>query len=356
MKKFCKELLRICLQLVYYAPSLFPQNFTDGIKIRWNEMQKNEITTRKEKPRSSVSEHGITPLDLSCITGFGETVHPDVLFIPEGFGFGGWRYVMTITPFPTGVEYFENPEFLVSMDGVSWDIPQGGSSPLVPPPSNWVGYNSDPSLFYENGVLYLFYREVRLVSNVKTMVRMLSLQTADGINWTSPKEFMKDLRHYKDIAVMMSPTVLRRAERYIMWYIDSENDDFCVRRSESKNMLEWSNPQSVSLCGLGYGIAPWHVDVVEGLDSELIMALCCLNKATPQTKKSIVFLFSSDEGFSWQRRGVEFCPDEFDFSSRSLYRASLLRNEDGDWLMYFSGQDFAFHWFTALRRVDIYSS
>ncbi|MBO9605718.1 MAG: hypothetical protein J7639_07195, partial [Paenibacillaceae bacterium] len=55
--------------------------------------------------------------------GSGQTVHPCVLFFPEGWK--GHRYWMAFTPYPDGNDQFENPSLVVSGDGVRWFVPPG---------------------------------------------------------------------------------------------------------------------------------------------------------------------------------------------------------------------------------------
>ena len=36
-----------------------------------------------------------------------------------------------MTPYPIGTDYFENPEFYVSRDGLRWQVPEGLQNPLA---------------------------------------------------------------------------------------------------------------------------------------------------------------------------------------------------------------------------------
>ena len=141
--KLVRESLRILLQATSKCPCLFTDKFCRRVKRKWNLIQFEEL--QKIPHVSPVNRHDVVHADLTCTSGDGETVHPSVLYFPNGWGIGNWKYLMAVTPFPNGIVYFENPEFVVSNDGISWSLPsQNAPSPVVPPPSEWTGYNSDP--------------------------------------------------------------------------------------------------------------------------------------------------------------------------------------------------------------------
>lgn len=86
----------------------------------------------------------------------GDVVHPCVRYIEEGFE--GHKWWMVYTPFYGGNNKIENPRLCFS------DAPKGQA------PTEWTyyctiiecpkeGYNSDPTLFFKDRTLYVFWRE-----------------------------------------------------------------------------------------------------------------------------------------------------------------------------------------------------
>lgn len=86
----------------------------------------------------------------------GDVVHPCVRFIEEGFE--GHQWWMVYTPYYSGNESLENPRlcYADTVDGI--------------PPTEWkfycfikdtpkTGYNSDPTIIYKDGKLFIFWRE-----------------------------------------------------------------------------------------------------------------------------------------------------------------------------------------------------
>jgi hypothetical protein len=86
----------------------------------------------------------------------GDVVHPCVRYIEEGFE--GHQWWMVYTPFYGGDDHMENPRLCYA------------DSDNNTPPTKWkhycivkgqpqTGYNSDPTLLYHKGELYVFWRE-----------------------------------------------------------------------------------------------------------------------------------------------------------------------------------------------------
>jgi hypothetical protein len=88
----------------------------------------------------------------------GDVVHPCVRYIKEGFE--GHQWWMVYTPFYAENDKLENPRLCYA------DAAEGN------PPTEWkfycsiadtpeTGYNSDPTLLFKDGMLYVFWREYK---------------------------------------------------------------------------------------------------------------------------------------------------------------------------------------------------
>ncbi|WP_455599991.1 hypothetical protein [Cloacibacillus sp.] len=356
MYKIKREIIRLWMQMAVKYPNLIPAIFSKYIKMMWNDNQRRcaekEYRTVNFDVKADDLKKDTQILDLSCTSGFGETVHPDVLFIPGGFGEFGWKYVMTLTPLPRGIEYFENPEFLVSHDGISWEIPCGGKSPLVDAPFDWVGYNSDPTLFYEDGIVHMIYRRTEYKGNGAD-VRLLVMHSSDGVCWSVPLVIMEEHYHRKDLAVLMSPTVVKLAGEYLMWYVQGSGGSFSVVRAQSKDLYQWYGFMSSMLRGMPEGTEPWHLDVIKKGKEELLMALCYQHVGNYKSNRGILFASSNDGGILWNISGKHLEPGESNFCKKSLYKASAVFAENGGLLLYYSGQDNLDHWLTVRREITL---
>ena len=351
--KVKREIFRKITTFNYFVSPFVPQIFVKLINQNWNALQVPiEDYAPRIKPPFDIESSDLKILDLSCTSGYGETVHPDVLYVPEGFGKESKKYLMTLTPLPNGTEYFENPEFLVSNEGLNWSLPKRGKSPVVDFPDDWVGYNSDPSLLLDGGILHMFYRAVEDRGRA-TRVTIKHISTSDGVAWSSADSLISSARkHNKDTAVLMSPTILKLADSYRMWLVSSSDSHLKVFLYESSDLLTWREREEVSFGGLEDGVEPWHLDVIDLNDGTLAMALCCFNAANPKVK-SICFAKSSDNGRTWEATGDSFNPGTYGFGMQTLYRASLLHLDGDRYRLYYSGQNFDRHWFMAATEIRL---
>lgn len=94
--------------------------------------------------------------DPSIRETFGDVVHPCVRFIEEGFE--GHRWWMVYTPYYGGNDRMENPRLCYSdaPDGV---IPVDWKYYCTVKDRPEEGYNSDPTLLFEGGRMYVYWRE-----------------------------------------------------------------------------------------------------------------------------------------------------------------------------------------------------
>lgn len=348
--KLKKELLRPLNQLLYFCPEIFPRVAKSALIKIWNCRYRlsygySTLNYIPIKPAENVRT-----LDISGTSDFAELIHPDVLYIPGGLGSENRQYVMTGTNFPDNNDYYESPEFLVSSNGTEWHVPDGGISPLIERPTDWVGYNSDPSLLYELGVVYLLYRKVH-VHYRHTSVSLLLLSSKDGIKWTSPCVVIEKNCQKDKIAVLMSPSLLKLGDSYVMWYVeeDEKSGKYSIFRMESSDLKTWNSAKKISLINFGTGTEPWHIDVVSARDGSLVMVLCYFNKSKKNVK-NIVFAVSNDAGYTWSVGKKHFKPDKYAFGGISLYRGALVENPDGNWLLFYSWETCDKHWVPAVMN------
>lgn len=344
--KIKRELTRLCLQVTTNFPYIFPASARGGVKKRWNRLQYEEGLAVAAQPR--YCRGGAELLDLSMTSGFGETVHPDVIYVPDGFDAGKWKYLMAVTPFPKAIVYFENPEFLVSCDGLSWQLPQGGKSPVVAPPSDWTGYNSDPALFCENGTVFLIYREVREEKGC-LLISVKVIETRDGVAWSATRTLLSMKTPTDRAGIFMSPSVLKIGGKYYVWYVDEESGCYDIKRAECPELSSIPDGVKVALNGMPDGLKPWHIDIEED-DGRLLMALCAKNR---RGKHSIIFAESRDLGMCWRIIEGKRLDPVRESGEDSLYKAALAKDEHRGWKLYYSFKDIEGHWYTVVEWLDV---
>ena len=123
------------------------------------------------------AENALLPQVTPTADGSGQTVHPSVVYTPEGWN--GFRYWMAVTGYKDTNNAYENPHILASNDGATWAPPPGLTNPIYPQPVG--GYNSDTELVLVDGTAYCFFRRT---VGVATDDIMLTTST-NGVTWTA---------------------------------------------------------------------------------------------------------------------------------------------------------------------------
>lgn len=197
---------------------------------------------------------------ISTYDGSNQLTHPKVLYFPKEWN--GYKYWMSMTPYPGGNDKYENPSIVVSNDGNTWSTPSGLKNPVsgIPTDVKTGGHYSDPQLVMNGDTMELWYRynpslpnkkNIRLPNNaINTYYRKLS---KDGIHWTAAQKLMQSRDGHLSLCVNYEEGM------YKTWYATYGGD---LRYSESKDAINWSNPVFCSV-GLPKGFVPYHQDMIK---------------------------------------------------------------------------------------------
>lgn len=338
---------------MYGTLALLPYSIKQNIARKWNTYKRLSLEKYDGIDIPPVLKNrDVCVLDLSFTSGYGQTVHPDVIYSLQGIIEPNVYYLMTLTGFPDSNDYFENPEFLVSKDGINWRLPQGGASPLIAPPSNWIGYHSDPCLLYdyERKELFLFYRTVREERDATVLLSYI--KTHDGIAWDSPVFFLEKKRQKNNASVLMSPTIHKIEGKYVMWFVDEDATGvLAIMRADSTDLKDWHPPIPIDL-KLDDGEDPWHIHVCVRVSKQgLVMSICCHNRSNPSSKK-LRFATSDENGIEWTLCEEQIKPGDDGFGEVSLYRAAMV-DFGGKQRLYYSGKGNDQRWFTVMKEIKI---
>lgn len=246
----------------------------------------NSVTDARVQTRVNVNElvaaNAAAPLATPTYDGTGQTVHPDVVRIPGGFGPQGFEYWMGITPYPDGVDATENPSILASHDGDTWVVPAGLTNPVAAPVT---GFWPDPDLTFDP-----FKRRLYLV-----WLGMRVAWSDDGVTWTAPLVLVPSL------SGEVSPAVIRDGSGHKMWSVqkvDAGVTNKILYRTGASLEAAW--PTAVAECTFSApaGKEPWHIDVqkVGGLYYALVS--CC--DAETSGANTVLYLATSLDGLKWE--------------------------------------------------------
>ena len=180
------------------------------------------------------ADHADTYLNTPSVSDPWDStsIHAGIVDMLEQHGiptWNGYRYWMAHTPFPpnhpVNPSQGENPEILVSNDGVTWIEPPGITNPIELTPTG-VGYNADPFLWFSDDTLYCFYRRAQL--------RVYARSSTDGITWSDRIEVYNFFTN-PDYAI--SPQIVKIGAIYWMYGVASVGEGGGVKRMPSSSLL-----------------------------------------------------------------------------------------------------------------------
>lgn len=262
-------------------------------------------------------------LNLETSEGSGQACHPDVAYIPEGFGEKKWTYWMACTPYPYKNAYFENPELFVSHDGINWAVPPGLTNPLVPSLKTLGDHNSDPDILFHKGELWLFYRET-VRSKIPNENKICLMKSADGVRWSVPLEVLSE----NNGSELLSPTVVYDGSQFLMWTVEILNGEFKIMRRYSQDGVKWGAPLRGSMTGLHAPRHVWHIDVIQDYERLSAVLVSCVGLGGSESR--IHYAYSEDQGLSWSTDGFMF-ERTYEFEADVQYRGCLGKREEQPW-------------------------
>jgi len=258
------------------------------------------------------------PLITPSYDGTGQQVHPDVVFVPGGWGSpGSYPYWMAVTPYPWGNDDYENPSVLVSTDGIQWDVPPGLTNPLAPNPAD--GHHCDPDMVLFDNQMFFYY----MLGGTSTGTSHLRLfRSSDGVHWTGPETVLTA----PDFLV--SPTFVEVGGELVCWYIDSPGcsaNYSTVRQRVSPDGLHWGTAATVEMALPGYVI--WHMDIRPTPGGYAVLAAAYPSAAG--CGQTSLFFGESADGLHWNldpRPLLEANPMGWD--NAQIYRSTFVVNGD----------------------------
>ena len=263
-----------------------------------------------------------------------QTTHPSVLHFSDGWS--GYKIWMGVTPYEKSNEWLENPSVLASHDGLKWEVPTGGSNPLVVTHDGVNMHYSDTHLVLVNNQLECWYRKSYRGTNPAKEI-VCRKKTTDGKTWTE-EEYL----HTKDGtgSAMLCPVVRYKDGKYRIWTINYPAQK--IEYFESTTGGAWSKIRDIDFPVHPDGHILWHMDIVEndGLyelyycagNGDVCPVLCYATSSDNET-----YTFVADVMVNMQNN----------FDELSIYRPSICDVDDKR-LIYYSARDHHSNWYTGL--------
>lgn len=286
------------------------------------------------------TQSGPVSLSFNTYEGSGQVVHPDVVAFTTPWN--GHRYWNVLTPYPNSAIQFENPSLFASDNEDNWEVPEGGSNPLM---RTGRGYLSDPDMLFHasTGEMWLYYREVQnnLIGKRKRVVHFADnvwlTKSSDAVHWSAPQRVVADTNRF-----VVSPSVVQTPDGAMsMYQIDSGRDGCSARstritRRRSTDGIAWSKSTAVSF--LQPGFVPWHLDVQYIAARDEYWALIAAYPPARGCTTTSLFLATSRDGVNWTTYPTPvLAAGETAAFKSAVYRSTFAYGEDGAVTIWYSG-------------------
>lgn len=267
-----------------------------------------------------------SPLTVPTHDGSGSVTHPSIYYAPDGFK--GFKYWMAFTPYPGGNDAHEDPNIVVSNDGVTWSVPGGLVNPLDDQPGKTI-YNSDTHLTLgPGGALVLTWRTVDNTDSGRNTYYQRT--STDGVTWTPKRVIMSPSPGARHSSIV-SPALYWDGSKWTMWAISSlPSPNELVRWTTTDTQPtpeSWGEP---TVCNLGVIPAdrdPWHVDI-QKVGSGFMGLLNDVRRGTAGVDGDLYFMRSAD-GVKWELSPVPIVPKSSQLHD-SIYKSSFVALGSGE--------------------------
>ena len=238
-----------------------------------------------------------------------QAVHPDIIYTSEGWN--GYKYWLSVSPFPNLIPKYEDPHIFASSDGQSWIDP--GDNPVVPLVHPEEHEYSDADILLVNNTMYMYYRlndKNGSPDYSNDDVTMYRIGSADGSNWSSPQA--TSISNIKPSGKFASPTVIYEDGDYYLFYVDTISQE--VHRLVSSDGLYWRGDMVVLSIP-----SAWHMDVIKNGGSYIML----INE-NPQVPKARLYYYTSDDTINWTNRGILLTSSNSGWDSSRVYRSTAI--------------------------------
>lgn len=279
--------------------------------------------------------NSIAPLQTPTFDGSGQAVHPGIVEFAAPWH--GYKYWMSVTPYPYSDKALENPSILASSDGIAWQVPPGLVNPIAKPDTSFL---ADADLFYDavSEQLWVYYVQ----QNVSGNTQVLRTTSPDGVTWSTPRIVLlqPDYR-------VVSPSVVKTGDTYWMWYVNAHEIGSCATSTQveyrtSADGVNWSLPARAALePAPGHHI--WHIDVIQvPSKSEYWMLQSAIPDGTHCADRTELFFATSGDGRTWTTFSKVVLAPGTGWDDSHIYRSTLLYDPAHDLLrVWYSGRNAA---------------
>lgn len=280
----------------------------------------------KAAESSATSSQPWSPLFPPTYDKSAQIVHPDII---------QWkgRYWLAVTPYPFGLDTYENPCLFVSDDTRSWEEVSPEFNPVFIPEGRPSTHLSDPWFFIEEDKLVLGFRWTHKKSP-RSENRLYRTSSTDGKQWSPIVEIV----HSTECSFLSPAVINYKGGLHLLW-ADLTDSGSVLRSSilpEEGSALE--SETIVKIASMPEGMMLWHLSAMssslQSSSSQQYEGLFLLRSEERNSNNhfdyQLVKVVAENPLDHWDIVGTLSIPLTLEELALYPYKASLYTDIDGD--------------------------
>lgn len=294
-------------------------------------------TLNRQRLLDKATNRVFTIIDIPTYDGFNQTVHPDV--IKQLDNNQKEYYLMAITPYPYGYDKYENPCIYNSADGVEWRPLR--TEPLFFPSRGRGNHLSDPELVVSKEKIFLYFREC--IFGEEKFDIIYRSESKNLIDWSEARNIIT----MDSQEGLISPTIIQVNDAFINFIISKTRG---LLRNKDKSGKYENAFYECCIKGEPRDRIIWHIDIKQ-IKEEYLAGLFVYATELGGREAKLFYAESYDSGCNWDILGeIKLCDNQEEIID-SVYRATIVEDIKTDgYNLYVSLMTKEYSWHTVLIK------
>lgn len=269
-------------------------------------------------------KEGVQDFLLDTYDGSGQTVHPDIVYYKN-------KYWLAITPYPYGMEEYENPCLYQGESLYSLALPEG---PIAFQKIHTQGVHlSDPCLAIDGNKFCCFYRESERKGKIEEQTIWEIQYCEDSKCWGEPQLLINSVNDK-----LLSPAMVYKEPGVLsIYYVSSLNDNYTLVSTLKGSKEITEHP----ICGMPSGYYLWHIGISKArdLDNNLtgngLLGLFLMESMETKGRMKLFEARNDGNESDWHITREVQMPDEIIEIVAFPYKSCYIPNGKGDIMLSF---------------------
>lgn len=263
---------------------------------------------------------------LNTYDGSGQLVHPDIIFDE-----GEQLYILAFTPYPFGIDYYENPSVMYGNSLSSLD--KAYPMPISFSEKDERGCHlCDPVLLRYGNLYYCIFLDI-LNYNEKRECAFYYSISEDIKNWSEKKIIKKYVFNASEKKHVLCPAVVKYDQDLFFYtvHVDIETDSY-LAVSKSCDLENLKQEKKCIIGNMPHDYYLWHMNICfyddylkthsENTNRELL-GMFLLRKKGKEISYKTVFAISKDF-YNWEIFAELKIPKELDRKASAIYKGTVV--------------------------------